>query len=107
MAQFDVHRNAGPRRASIPYVVIVQSAVFDAYRRRVVVPLVKEAHFGTIHNARINPSFVVRGAAVVLKTLEIVSVPLDKLGKRVASLSDHGDRIIDALDLLFTRAYER
>jgi toxin CcdB len=38
MAQFDVHRNKGALRDSIPYVVLVQSAQFDRYRRRVVVP---------------------------------------------------------------------
>lgn len=39
MAQFDVHRNAGKHKGTIPYVVVVQSPPFDAYRRRVVVPL--------------------------------------------------------------------
>ncbi|WP_373851344.1 CcdB family protein, partial [Delftia acidovorans] len=38
MAQFDVHRNKGALRDSIPYVVVVQSSLFDRYRRRVVVP---------------------------------------------------------------------
>ena len=41
MAQFDVHANRGARRADVPYVVLVQSALFDSYRRRVVVPLVR------------------------------------------------------------------
>jgi hypothetical protein len=41
MAQFDVHRNTGKHRDSIPFVVVVQSAQFDGYRRRVVVPLVR------------------------------------------------------------------
>lgn len=40
-AQFEVHRNKGPLKASIPFVVVVQSAQFDRYRRRVVVPLVR------------------------------------------------------------------
>jgi hypothetical protein len=42
MAQFDVHRNKGALRDAIPFVVIVQSAQFDGYRRRVVVPLVRD-----------------------------------------------------------------
>ena len=41
MAQFDLHRNKGPRKDTIPYLVIVQSALFDGYRRRLVVPLVR------------------------------------------------------------------
>ena len=41
MAQFDVHANRGARRTDVPYVVLVQSALFDSYRRRVVVPLLE------------------------------------------------------------------
>ena len=40
MAQFDVHRNKGQLQASIPFVVLVQSSLFDRYKRRVVAPLV-------------------------------------------------------------------
>ncbi len=42
MAQFDVHRNKGAWRDSIPFVVFVQAGQFDRYRRRVVVPLVRQ-----------------------------------------------------------------
>ena len=41
MPQFDVHRNKGTLRDAIPFVVIVQSSLFDGYKRRVVVPLVR------------------------------------------------------------------
>ena len=105
MAQFDVHRNPGQNRDSIPFVVIVQSAAFDSYRRRVVAPLVRKSHVGTLHHARFNPGFTIKGVAVVLHPLEIVSVPVDKLGKPVASLAAHGSRIIDAIDELISRAY--
>ncbi|MBA4261479.1 MAG: plasmid maintenance protein CcdB, partial [Comamonadaceae bacterium] len=40
MAQLDVHLNPGPLRGTVPMVVVVQSSLFDGYRRRVVVPLV-------------------------------------------------------------------
>lgn len=33
MAQFDVHRNTGVHKDSASFVVIVQSAQFDNYRR--------------------------------------------------------------------------
>ena len=39
MAQFDVHRNPGKQREAIPFVVVVQSSLYDGYRRRVVIPL--------------------------------------------------------------------
>jgi toxin CcdB len=105
MAQFDVHRNLGPSRDSIPFVVIVQSSVFDDYRRRVVVPLARRSYLGEVSHPRFNPTFAVERIAVVLHPLEIVSVAGDKLGKRVGSLAQDSDRIIAALDELLTRAH--
>lgn len=103
MAQFDVHRNKGRHRDTIPFVVIVQSSLYDDYRRRVVVPLVDRSLLGKIANQRFNPTFRVRSMAVVLHPLEIVSVAKEDLGERVTSLAEEGDRIIDALDELLTR----
>ncbi|MBK6630617.1 MAG: CcdB family protein [Betaproteobacteria bacterium] len=105
MAQFDVHRNTGKSRDDIPYVVLVQSSLFDGYRRRVVVPLVRKSTLGKISNARFNPAFKIEGITVVLHPLEIVSVPIDRLGESVASLAHEGGRIMDALDELLTRAW--
>lgn len=92
------------RQIDIPYVVQVQSSLFDSYRRRVVVPLVRKAALGKISNARFNPTFRIQGSSVVLHPLEIVSVPVERLGKPIASLADEGIRIMDALDELLTRA---
>ena len=106
MAQFDLHRNKGPRKDSIPYVVIVQSALFDGYRRRLVVPLVRRNALSPDMTAtRLNPSFTVDGALVVLHPLDMVSVALDQLGEHAGSLADHGQAITDALDEVFTRAW--
>lgn len=104
MAQFDVHRNTGKHRDHIPYVVVVQSALFDDYGRRVVVPLVKASSVGKIANPRFNPVFKIGRTSVVLHPLEIVSVPLAQLDEPVASLATEGKRIIQALDDLLTRA---
>jgi hypothetical protein len=46
MAQFDVHRTSGAHPNTIPYIVVVQPALFDEYSRRVVVPLVKASAVG-------------------------------------------------------------
>ena len=105
MAQFDVHRNVGKHRDSIPYVVVAQPRLFDNYRRRVVIPLVRKAQLGRIPDSRLNPAFKVKGIVVVLHPLEIVSVANDQLGERVGSLADEADAIIAALDELFTRAF--
>ena len=105
MAQFDVHRNTGRSRDRIPYVVVVQSSLFDDYGRRVVVPLVKASAVGKIANSRFNPTFRVERTSVVLHPLEIVSVSLTQLTEPIASLAPEGDRIIQALDDLLTRAW--
>ena len=108
MAQFDVHRNRGALRDSIPFVVLVQSGQFDSYRRRVVVPLVRRTVLPagmTTTGTRLNPVFTVDGIEVVLHTLDMVSVALDQLGECVGSLAEHGQRISDAVDELLTRSW--
>ncbi len=108
MAQFDVHRNKGVLRESIPFVVVVQSAQFDVYRRRVVVPLVRQTllprNTPTI-GTRMNPVFEVEGTRVVLHPLDMVSAPLDQLGEKLGSLEQEGQAIADALDELLTRSW--
>lgn len=105
MAQFDVHRNTGRHSDDIPYVVLVQSSLYDSYRRRVVVPLVKKSALGKIANSRFNPAFKIENVPVVLHPLEIVSVATEQLGEFVLSLSDSGDVIAAALDELLTQAW--
>jgi toxin CcdB len=106
MAQFDVYRNTGSQRETIPFVVVVQSSLYESYARRVVVPLVKTSLLGKIPNKRFNPEFRIKNISVTLHPLEISSVPVGKLGERVGSLVDDADRIIGALDELITRAGE-
>jgi toxin CcdB len=109
MAQFDVHRNIGKQREAIPYVVIVQSSLFDSYRRRVVIPLVRRSNLENavaLVGSPLNPAFNIEGIAVVLHPLEIVSVATDQLGEKVAAtLAQEGDLITAAMDELLTRAW--
>ena len=77
MAQFDVHRNTGKQREAIPYVVVVQSSLFDSYRRRVVVPLVRRNKLDSpaaFVDLPLNPIFKIGGVEVVLHPLEIASI---------------------------------
>lgn len=105
MAQFDVFKNPGQHKHSIPFVVVLQSSALDDYKRRVVIPLVRKSEAGPLHHPRFNPSFKIKGVTVVLHPLEVVSVPVDLLGEPIASLAEHGDSIIAAMDELMTRAY--
>jgi toxin CcdB len=103
MPQFDVHRNSGNHRDTIPYVVVVQSTLFDGYKRRVVVPLVRASAVGRVDNSRFNPTFRIANVQVVLHPLEMVSVSIEALGKPVGSLRAHAGQIIGALDELLLR----
>lgn len=109
MAQFDVHRNKGPLRDRIPFVVVVQSSLYDDYRRRVVVPLVRRSVLprrAASAGGRLNPVFHFSGMDVVLHPLDLVSVALDQLGERVGSLAERGQDITDALDELLSRSWD-
>ena len=97
--------NNGKHRGDIPYVLVVQSAIFDACRRRVVVLLVRKTALGAIADPRFNPSFKFERVEVVLHPLEIVSVTNGNLGEFVKSLAKEGDRIRDALELPLSRAW--
>ena len=108
MAQFDVHRNKGSLRESIPFVLLVQSALFEHYRRRMVVPLVLRSALpgpSATVGSRLNPVFQVEGVEVVLHPLDMVSVAMDQLGEKIASLAEQGPHISDALDELLTRSW--
>lgn len=108
MAQFDVHRNTGKQRETIPFVVVAQSSLYDSYRRRVVIPLVRRSSLdrsSAFVDTPLNPVFTVKGVKVVLHPLEIVSVATDQLGEKVATLALEGDRITGAMDELLTRAW--
>lgn len=108
MAQFDVHRNVGAMRSSMPFIVVVQSKQFDSFYRRAVVPLVlKKDMSGSLSKSRsrTNPEFVIERQTVVLHPLEMNTIPANKLGEFVCSLKDEGSIISDALDELFTRTW--
>jgi toxin CcdB len=69
MAQFDVHRNNGLQKVNIPFVVIFQSVLFNDYRRRLVVPLVRLSGMpvkSEVVGSRLNPQFKIDQVDVVL-----------------------------------------
>jgi toxin CcdB len=70
---------------------VVQSGLYDDYKRRVVVPLVKASIVGKIANPRFNPTFKIENTTVVLHPLETVSIATENLGKPVGSLATESD----------------
>lgn len=109
MAQFDVHAYRGPRGDDVAYVVVVQSALYDGYRRRLVVPLLRRSALAAgsaVVGTRLNPTFRIGAEHMVLNPLETVSMDLAALGDKVASLADQGQAITDALDEVLTLAWD-
>jgi len=79
MAQFDVHRNPGRHRDSIPFVVIVQSSIYDDYRRRVVVPLVNKSSLGTVANSMPQLGLLYILVAMPMNMLSGSNTPLESM----------------------------
>jgi toxin CcdB len=106
MAQFDVHRNLGRHKDTIPFVVVVQSSQFNNYLRRVVVPLARASAIGAVRFPTFNPTFTIKGIKVALHPLEFASVPVNQLGAKVGSLADSDQEIVGALDELLSQAWK-
>lgn len=87
--------------------MIVQSAKFDRYRRRVVPPLVQRSALSgdaPLSGTRTNTISTFEGEDVVLHPLDTVSVATYRLGERMGSLAENGQQIADAMDELLTRS---
>ena len=101
MARFDVYANPDPAdRATVPYMLDVQSDYLEGLDTRVVVPLFVDHRFSArVRN--LNPSFEVSGKSVVMDTASIGAVPTVELRRPIASLVHQQLEIQDALDTLF------
>jgi len=104
--QFDVHHYIGAARRTTPYLLVVQSSLFRDYDRRIAVPLVLADVFPRALDRRLNPMFVIDHRSVVLATLDLTSFPLKAFGEWAATLTEHGDDIVAALDLAMSRAWD-
>jgi len=102
MGQFDVVANPFPRsRDRQPFLVTLQSDLLARTLDTVVVAPLEPADAGTYAD-RLNPRLEIDGKAFVLIAQEIVTVRKSALGASRASVAAERDRIIAALDLLFT-----
>jgi hypothetical protein len=99
--QFDVFPNpfrAG--RADRPYLIWVQHRFLDAAASRLVAPLSIERAFN--HWPRLNPELLVLGQRLFLVPTDLASLSPKHLRAPVANLESDRDRIVAALDLVFT-----
>jgi toxin CcdB len=100
--QFDIVPNPFPRsRERQPYLVALQSDILTRNLDTLVVAPLEPASSSTFAD-RLNPQVEIDGNAFVLITQEIVTVRKSVLGKPHASIAAERDKIISALDMLFT-----
>lgn len=102
MARFDVYANPGRHASTTPYLLDVQSDLFDGLDSRVVIPLRSLEHFPQVGlPLRLTPLFVIKGGDFLLETPKMGAVPQRVLKAPVMSLANERDRIVAALDFLF------
>jgi toxin CcdB len=98
--QFDVVANPDADEAEHrPYLVVLQSDLVSGLTSTVVAPLVPREQMQGAH--RLNPILLVEGREYWLATHELFAVEARILRRKVATLADHQDTIIAALDFLF------
>lgn len=106
MAQFDVYANPGRlTRQTMPFLVDIQSNFYRSQPRRLVIPLIRKTLLLT-RDAMIHKEFEIEDIAVLLNPLDMATVPLDRLGRPVASLRNRADDIIAAIDWVISRAFD-
>ena len=102
MHQFDVVANPFPRsRGRRPFLVALQCDILTRNLDTLVVAPLEPASSGTFAD-RLNPQVEIEGNAFVVITQEIVTVRKSVLGEPRAAIAAERDKIISALDLLFT-----
>ena len=102
MKQFDVFANPFPRsRERQPFLVALQSDLLTRNLDTLVVAPLEPALSSTFAD-RLNPRVEIDGDAFAVIAQEIVTVRKSVLGKPHASLAGERDKIISALDMLFT-----
>jgi toxin CcdB len=99
MARFDVYPMPG--LVAQGYLLDVQADILGYLNTRTVVPLLpKSAAPAAIRS--LNPALEIEGKPYTMLTQAIATLPARDLRGKVASLGNHHDDIMRALDILFT-----
>jgi toxin CcdB len=102
MSQFDIVTNPFARsRERQPFLVVLQSDLLARILDTVVVAPLEAAETSSFAD-QLNPRVVVDGKDFVIVTQELVAVRKNVLGPGLGTLIQERDKIIAALDLLFT-----
>jgi len=98
VARFDAYK----RRSGRELLLVCQSDLLDHLSTRFVLPLIPKVDAKGPPASRLNPTFVVDGQEYVLATNLAATVPVTELALKIASLDQHGDAIIQAIDSLIS-----
>jgi len=96
MARFDFYERPG----GTGYLLDLQADLLSGLNTRIVAPLLPLAD-APPPARRLNPVFDVTGERVVMLTQFMAAVPISELRRRVGSLADQRDAIMNALDMVF------
>ena len=98
--QFDVVPNPlRTGRAEKPFLVCIQHHHLGHLTSRVMAPLLTRP-IG--HHPRLYPALRIGLQTYFLDPAEIVTIPVKRLAESIANLESERDRIVAALDLVFT-----
>lgn len=99
MAQFDVFTNPSPTtRRLFPYIVDIQSQYLDELATRIVIPLGKASAFANTSMKGLTPVITFQDEKLLLLTLQVSSLPRNKLSDRIGTLAHFRTEIMNALD---------
>jgi toxin CcdB len=102
MRQFDIFANPFPRsRERQPFLVSLQSDLLLQSLDTVVVAPLEPAASGTFAD-RLNPEIEIDSGKFVLIAQEVATIRKNALGHPQGSVAGARDKIIAALDMLFT-----
>ncbi len=103
MPQFAVFRNPG-RDTATPFLLQIQSNRLEGTRGRVLIALHRRSAGGPPDRS-LSPHFVIQGVVVWANSLNLVTMPADRLRDVLEILPEADqDRIIRAIDEMISRA---
>lgn len=101
LKQFDVFPNPKPeRRATHPFLIVLQSDRMPRLRTRVVAPLVPLMKIAGWE--RLMPEVVVQKNRYVISVHDLGAIPASVMLAPVANLEEYRYQIVRAIDLVFT-----
>lgn len=102
MARFDVYRNAGKHKASVPFLLDIQSDHLHSLQTRIVVPLRLTTQLPNAEFPKdLNPVFLIAGVECFLDAPQLAAIPQHQLREKVGSLAGMQASITNSLDRLF------